>query len=308
MAERPTVGFVGVGNMGAPMALNLAKAGYGVCAFDTRPDTLTAAAEEHALISAAKSVAEVGQACSVVITMLPDSRVVTQVVLGTEAEQGKDASAGLAAAMTPGSIIIDMSSSFPPETQKLARKLRERNIALVDAPVSGGVPKAISGQLAIMAGGNDDDVNKVVDVLETMGRVFRTGAVGSGHAMKALNNYLSAVGLIATSEALVVGQAFGLDPHRMVEVLNASTGRNNTTENKAARYMLSGEFNAGFTLGLLAKDVGMAENLAKSLDLDTQVLHLTAAYLKDALSELGGASDHTEVFRFVSEHRRTASN
>lgn len=300
MAERQMVGFVGVGNMGAPMALNLAKAGYGVHAFDTRPDVLAAAAGQHELITAANSLSEITTAASIIITMLPDSRVVSQVVLGGETDSG-----GLAAALAPQSIIIDMSSSFAPETQKLAEKLHTRHVALVDAPVSGGVPKAITGQLAIMVGGDDSDVSRVLDVLSPMGRVFRTGGIGSGHAMKALNNYLSAAGLIATSEALIIGQAFGLDPHRMVDILNASTGRSNTTENKAERYLLSGTFDAGFSLALLAKDVGMAQDLAKSLTLPAPELDLISNYLRDALSKLGSGSDHTEVYRYIDEQARS---
>jgi 3-hydroxyisobutyrate dehydrogenase len=136
-------------------------------------------------------------------------------------------------------------------------------------------------------------------LLQSMGSVHRTGRLGSGHAMKALNNYVSAAGLVATAEALIVGQRFGLDGAVMTKVLNASTGKNNTTENKAERYMLNHAFNSGFALALMDKDVGMAARLAKELGIDAAELGFVSELLGRVLKELGPAADHTAVYEFA---------
>lgn len=293
MAERAKVGLVGVGNMGGPMARCIARSGTPVMLFDARREAAEPLAAETNLFSVAPDLPSLGKACQAVITMLPDSKVVRRAVLGI------DTMAGFGATLAPGSIVVDMSSSYAPDTVRLGAELAERGIGLVDAPVSGGVPRAITGQLAIMAGGGASHIDAVAPLLSTMGTVHRTGRLGSGHAMKALNNYVSAAGLVATSEALAVGQRFGLDPGQMVEILNASSGRNNTTENKAKRYMLSGTFDSGFALALMEKDVGMARRLAEELDVSAGELGFVSELLHRMLGELPAGADHTEVYKWV---------
>ena len=197
MAEDQQVGFVGIGNMGAPMVRNLAKAKIPVLAFDLRPEVLDAVTADSNLIARASSLAEVGEKCSTVITMLPTGADVREAVLGE---------GGIASRMAPGGIILDMSSSEPTGTVELAKDLEARGLHLIDAPVSGGVPGAVNATLALMTGGEDDVVARVERTLDAMGNIYRTGPVGSGHAAKALNNFLSAASLTATSEALVVAQ------------------------------------------------------------------------------------------------------
>ena len=293
MAPRERVGLVGVGNMGGPMARCLAKAEHPVMLYDTRPEITEPFKAESNLFTVAPDLATLGAECRTVITMLPDSKVVR---LATFGGPGKP---GLAARIAKGSVVIDMSSSYPIDTQTLGRELAEKGVALVDAPVSGGVPKAISGTLAIMAGGRPEDIDRVEPVLKAMGTVHRTGPLGSGHAMKALNNYVSAAGLVATAEALVIGQKFGLDGAVMTKVLNASTGRNNTTENKAERYMLNGAFNSGFALALMDKDVGMANRLAEELGIDAAELGFVSKLLGRILADLGPQADHTAVYAYA---------
>ncbi len=151
-------------------------------------------------------------------------------------------------------LIIDMSSSVPVDTQSLGKTLAERGIGLVDAPVSGGVRRAIDGTLAIMAGGDAALVERARPVLQAMAKsVFATGPLGSGHAMKALNNYVSAAGLVAACEALLVGRRFGLQPDTIIDVLNASTGKNNSTDVKMKQFVISESFASGFSLALMAK-------------------------------------------------------
>lgn len=287
------IGFVGIGNMGAPMVRCLAKAGFDVLMYDTKAETTAPFAKEGGRFAVAADLAEIGRRCRTVVTMLPDSKIVALAVLGSEGRPG------FAATMEPGGTIIDMSSSYPLDTRRLGETLAARGIALIDAPVSGGVPKAISGTLAIMTGGDAARIDGVEPVLKAMGSIHRTGALGSGHAMKALNNYVSAAGLIATAEALVVGQKFGLDGAVMTKVLNASTGRNNTTENKVERYMLNHAFNSGFALALMDKDVGMARQLAEELGVAAAELPFVSKLLSDALAALGKDADHTAVYAFA---------
>ncbi len=207
---------------------------------------------------------------------------------------------GLSDGSATDTIVVDMSSSFAPDTVKLGGDLGRRGVKLVDAPVSGGVGKAVSGTLAIMAGGAAADINVVEPVLKAMGTVHRTGPLGSGHAIKALNNYVSAAGLVATCEALAIGKAFGLDPTVMTKVINASTGRNNTTENKAERYLIPKKFDSGFALALMDKDVGMARSLGVELGIAADELEfVSTSYLKRAAKSLGPNADHTAVMAFV---------
>ncbi len=292
MAISAPIGFVGIGNMGAPMVRCLASAGFSVVIYDTREEATAAFRDATPTIDVAKSAEDLGTRCGIVITMLPDSKVVKAAVVGES---------GFSHSMPAGALVIDMSSSFPLETQKLGEDLAARGIGLIDAPVSGGVPKAVSGTLAIMAGGEAALVDRVEPVLKAMGEIHRTGPLGSGHAMKALNNYVSAAGLIATCEALVIGQRFGLDGHVITQVLNASTGRNNTTENKVERYMLNDKFDSGFALALMEKDVGMARALSQTLSIPAEELTLVEAILAKALAQLGSGADHTAVYRYVAD-------
>ncbi len=294
-----SIGFVGIGNMGAPMVRRLVEAGHDVVVFDADPMRGQALARDHTSVVAATAIGEVGR-CDVVITMLPDSKIVRAVVLGSTQQAGK-VQVGLIASMPRGAIVVDMSSSYAPDTIMLGESLARYGIGLIDAPVSGGVGKAVTGTLAIMTGGPDALVDRVSPFLSAMGHVHRTGKLGSGHALKALNNYVSAAGLIATCEALLAGKAFGLDPAVMTRVINASTGRNNTTEHKAERYLIPEKFDSGFALALMSKDVGMAHALARELGVAADELAFVDAYLKRAATALGAGADHTAVMAFARD-------
>ncbi len=294
MAKDQLIGFIGIGNMGSPMASNLARAGWPVMAFDVRRDALDALAAEHETIETAQGFAEVA-ACSTIITMLPTGADVRGAVLGGEGKPG------LADSMTQGGLVIDMSSSAPMGTRALGEALAARGLNLIDAPVSGGVPRALDGTLTIMAGGEDKQIDGAKPVLDAMGTVFRTGPLGSGHAMKALNNYLSACGVVAASEAVIIGARFGLDPKKMTDILNASTGRSNATENKLAQHMLNGAFASGFALKLMDKDVAMARDLAAALGVPAPTLGHVSGILSQALAALGEKADHTELYRYIEE-------
>jgi 3-hydroxyisobutyrate dehydrogenase len=190
-----------------------------------------------------------------------------------------------------------MSSADPVGTRTLGRELAGRGIALVDAPVSGGVPRAKDGTLAIMIGGDGAVVATIKPVLACMGRnLFEVGALGCGHAMKALNNFLAGTSYAAAVEAILVGRQFGLDPAVMTDVINASTGRSFASENLLKQHALSGQFATGFALGLLAKDVKIAADLANEIGVDAPVGRLISELWGEARDAVGGNADHSRAW------------
>jgi 3-hydroxyisobutyrate dehydrogenase len=291
MGTKARIGFVGIGNMGWPMAANVARAGFPLIVFDTD----RARAEKFAGQSGAKaapSLGELGRASDVVVTMLPTGAVVRAALLENE-------SGALAASLAKGSVVVDMSSSEPVGTQQLAELLAKRRIALVDAPVSGGVPKAEAGTLTLMIGGDDETaIAKATPALEAMGKqLFRTGPVGSGHAMKALNNYVAAAAFIASTEALRVGRRFGLAPDAMMDIMNASTGRNFNSEMTMKQHVISGKYATGFQLGLMAKDVKIAADLAEGIAIDAPMARLARALWAEAREGIGERADFTAAIK-----------
>lgn len=282
------IGFIGLGNMGAPMARRLAAAGYRLAVADRSQQAIERVASTTG-VECPAGLADLAAACRIVITMLPDGNVVRE-VLGP---------GGVAAVLQAGSIVIDMSSSAPLGTREMHDELSARGIALIDAPVSGGVRKAIDGTLAVMVGGDPQLVEQCRPLLEVLGTVFRTGGSGSGHAMKSLNNYLSAAALAMTAEAVMAGERFGLDPAVMIEVLNASTGRNTATEHKYPAFVLPRTFNSGFSMGLMAKDLRLALGLAQSMGTPRRLLEDCAALWNLAESRLGAAADNTEIVKYL---------
>lgn len=292
MPQSPSIGFVGLGNMGRPMAERLIKAGFRLAVADADPRHLAGLGARTVL---AASLSELGRMSDIVITMLPDGKVVREVLCGRKG-RGDCVLDGLAA----GALVIDMSSSAPVGTRELGETLAAAGFRLVDAPVSGGVKRAIDGSLAIMAGGEPADVERARPILAAMGKqVFATGPLGSGHAMKALNNYVSAAGLAAAAEAMLVGQSFGLEPEAMVDILNASTGRNNATENKFKQFILSRSYASGFSLGLMAKDLRTALDTAQASGVPTPLGAACVKLWNSAEKALGGAADHTEIARYL---------
>jgi 3-hydroxyisobutyrate dehydrogenase len=207
-----------------------------------------------------------------------------------EAEGG-----GLVRHVRRGTVLIDMSSSDPVGTRELGPALAARGAVFMDAPVSGAVPRAKSGTLAIMIGCDDHEaIARAWPLLASMGdRLFETGALGSGHAVKALNNFIAAAGYTAAAEALLIGKRFGLDPAVMVDIFNASTGRNFNTEFVMKQHVLSGAYATGFTLGLLAKDVRIAADLGAAVKLDAPLARLISARWALARDRLGGGRDNS---------------
>ena len=284
------IAFIGLGNMGGGMAANLAKAGHDVRAFDLSAEALERAKAAGCL--PAESAAAACDGAEVVVTMLPDGRAVRAVLTGPD---------GVAGHLAPGAIAIDMSSSAPVGTRELARDLAVSGIMLLDAPVSGGVRRAVDGTLAIMVGGDAEAAAAVRPLLDGLGAaIFETGPIGSGHAMKALNNYVSAAGLTAACEALRIGAAFGLDPELMTDILNVSTGRNNSTEVKLKPFVIPKTYASGFSMALMAKDLRTADDLARHESIPAPLSRTIAALWQDAFDEFGAEADHTAIDAFLA--------
>lgn len=286
MSTKQTIGFIGLGSMGWPMASLLHKAGYPLLVIDASAERAQKFAKEIGG-SVASSNRALAQGSDVIVTILPTSAIVDSVLNGPE---------GVIAGLRPDTVIVEMSSGVPTITRTLAEQVTAAKAHLVDAPVSGGVPRAITGELAIMFGGSSDLLERVRPVLECMGTaITHTGDVGSAHAMKALNNLVSAGGFLIGIEALLIGKRFGLDPAAMVDVLNASTGMNNSTQKKFKQFVLSGKYNAGFGLDLMVKDLSIALGIGKDTNTPTPFASLCREMWAASAAMLGPGQDHTAV-------------
>ncbi|MCO5162667.1 MAG: NAD(P)-dependent oxidoreductase [Mesorhizobium sp.] len=289
MQETPRIGFIGLGAMGEPMVARLAAAGYALAVYDADP-ARTAAVAAATGARAAATPKDTASTSDILVTMLPSSAIVEKVLGGDD---------GALAGLAEGALIVDMSSGVPDVTRTLAGKVAERRIAMIDAPVSGGVSRARTGELAIMVGGDTAAVDRAEPVLKAMGTsIVRTGPIGSAHAMKALNNLVSAGGFLIGIEALLIGQKFGLDPALMVDVLNVSTGMNNSTQKKFKQFVLSRKFDAGFGLDLMVKDLGIALGVASATSTPAPFSSLCLDMWANAQKVLGPGQDHTAVAKF----------
>ena len=287
-----TIGFIGMGSMGKPMASCLHKAGYALTVMDINTQSANEFAATIGATTAATG-ADLARQSDVIITMLPTSAIVESVLTGDD---------GVLSSIKDGAVILEMSSGIPSQTQKLAELAQAAGAVLLDAPVSGGVSRAITGELAIMVGGPANHVERSNAILSCMGKsIVHTGEVGSAHAMKALNNLVSAGGFLIGIEALLIGQRFGLDPDVMVDVLNSSTGMNNSTQKKFKQFVLSRKFNSGFGLDLMVKDLTIALGIAVDSSTPAPFSSLCRELWASSASLLGKGQDHTAVAKLL-EH------
>lgn len=290
-----SISFIGLGQMGIPMVRNLLRAEYLVHGFDLNPAAAKTFDDKKGF-STAQSPQQAAQASDVVILMLPDSNVVDKLLWADED--------GLVSSMKPGAIVMDMGSSDPVRSRENSSRLTSVGIHFVDAPVSGGVKRAVDGSLSIMIGGESAAVERVFPILQAMGKTLvHVGSAGSGHAVKALNNYVSASGLIAVCEALVAAEKFGIDPHLVNQVFNVSTGKNNTTEHKVESYMLSEKFNSGFALSLMRKDLQTARGFIERMGTAGDFSNLCLKTWVEAEEGLGKGADHTAMFKFLRDKK-----
>jgi 3-hydroxyisobutyrate dehydrogenase len=287
------VAFIGIGNMGAPMAGHLVKAGFHVTVYDARPETVALFVERTGAKGAA-SVADAARGADAVITMLPNDAIVRKVIAGQN---------GAASVLASGAVVIDMSTSDPTATRSLAEDLARRGISLVDAPVMGGVVFAKDATLDIMVGGDASAIERCRPLLQAMGRtIMECGGVGSGHALKALANYVNACALINSIEALTIGKKFGLDPKFMAEALiPLCAGRNHPIEKKVLPHVLTRKYATGMALGFIAKDVKIARDTARSIQAFAPLAEKVSELWSAAADQLGGQVDQTEIVRYWEE-------
>jgi len=281
-----TVGFVGLGKMGGPMATRLAEAGYQVQGYDVSEQAVRSWAERAEGARPAASLDAAAAEAAAVILMLPDSAVVRSVLDGL--------------VLAPGTVIVDMSSSEPLVTRELAAEIARAGATLVDAPVSGGVTGAVSGRLTIMAGGAPADIERVRPLLDVLGaRVVHCGDVGAGHAVKALNNLLSATHLLVTSEAMTAAAGFGLDVPTVLAAINTSSGRSGSTENKWPNFIVPRTFDSGFSLRLMLKDLRIALGVAEAAGTPAALSAAAASLWAEAAQVFSPDADHTEIARWL---------
>jgi len=275
------IGFVGLGHMGVPMTRRLVAAGHDVRGYDT-----SAEARERLGAAAVESLADAADGAEVVVLMLAASDVVRGVVLDD----------GLLDAIEPGALVVDMGSSDPTQTRELAAAAGSHGIGYVDAPVSGAVVGAEAGTLTIMFGGTAEELARCEPFLAALGKkIVHAGPVGAGHALKALNNLLSATSFLITLEAVAAGARFGLDPKVMIDAINDSTGRSWSTEHKVPQFVEPRSFTSGFAMRLMVKDIRTARDLARSTGVPFTLGETSVAVWEQAAEALPEGADHTEI-------------
>ncbi len=272
------------------MARHLASVAFDLVVWNRTTARATAFGETLG-VRVADSPAQAALGRDIVVTCLPTSRDVASLLDGPD---------GLLATMAPGSTLLDCTSGDPATSRQIAARLAERGVHFMDAPVSGGVNGAEAGTLTVMCGGDAADLERVRPVLEAFGqRIVHAGPVGAGHALKAVNNALLAMHIWGSAEGLAALAKAGVRPDLALEVINASSGRSNTTENLFPQRVLTGAFPRTFRAALLDKDVGIAADIARAERVPSPLLQLTAELWGMAHQELGEEADHVEAVRVV---------
>ena len=286
------IAFIGLGDIGEPIASHLARDPFELVVWNRTRSKADDFARAHK-VRAAASPAEAVREAEVVITCLPSSAEVEAVLHGEN---------GILASMRKGSVMIDCTSGDPPTSRSIAAELGGRGIEFIDAPVSGGTSGARSGTLTVMWGGEITVFERVRPVIEAFGKkIVHAGPVGAGDALKAVNNALLAVHILSTAEGLAILAKAGVDPKVALDVINASSGRSNTSENLIPQRVLTRAFPRTFRLALLDKDVGIASVMAEDLDARTPLISLTAERFHEAREQLGDSADHVEAVKLVEK-------
>jgi 3-hydroxyisobutyrate dehydrogenase len=288
------IAFLGLGDIGKPMAHHIAKSKHELTVWNRSADKAAEFVSEHRGVIHAPTPAEAVKEADVVITCLPSS---------VEVEELLHRPDGMLASLRSGSILLDCTSGDPAASRDIAAELAPRKVEFVDAPVSGGTIAAVEARLTVMCGGTPEAFARVKPVIEIFGKkIVYCGPVGAGHTVKAVNQALLAVHILATAEALVAAAKAGVNPAVALEVINASSGRSNSSENLIPSRALTREFPRTFRLALLDKDVDIAARLARDVGLDAPLIELAARLTHEAHQLLGEEVDHVEAVRLVEKH------
>jgi 2-hydroxy-3-oxopropionate reductase len=285
-----TIGFIGLGIMGKPMAHNLLKAGYSLIVFDRHPETTAELVASGA--SSSKHMQEIAAKSDILITMLPDSPQVEEVLTNPE---------GVLAGTHQGLIVIDMSTISPVVTRRIADQLAQRGVAMLDAPVSGGDKGAIAGTLSIMVGGNEAVFSRCLPVFQALGKtIVYVGESGSGQVVKACNQVVVALTIEAVSEALVLGSKSGVDPAKILQVLGGGLAANKVMELRGEG-MLHHNFAPGFRIRLHHKDLGIALATGRAFGVPLPVTALVDQMFASMEVSGDGDLDHSALLTYLEE-------
>jgi 3-hydroxyisobutyrate dehydrogenase len=286
----PSVAFLGLGAIGTPMARHLAAPGFTLAVWNRTTSKAAAFAAEHKARHAS-TPADAARGAAIVVTCLPTSREVEALLDGPE---------GLLAEMARGSILVDCTSGDPATSRRIAARLAERGIGFLDAPVSGGVAGAEAGKLTVMVGGDAAQLERAMSVLKAFGeKIVHCGPAGAGHALKAVNQAMLAVHIWSLGEGMVALARAGVSPSVALDVINASSGRSNTSMNLFPQRVLGRAFPRTFRLALLDKDVGIAAQALRELKVPSPLIQLTAELISAAHHELGEEADHVEAVKVI---------
>lgn len=281
------VGVVGLGNMGLPIARTLAAAGFEVTGFDTMEERRAAFSPNLG------SLGDLATANDALLLSLPTSDIIEKVV------------AEAAESLTSGQLIVDTSTAEPASSRRLHAEMGARGIGYLDAPVSGGPTAARNGQLLVMAGGAESDLNRAAAVLQAIARqVVHCGGPGTGNVTKLVNNLLCAAHLALAGEALALAEAGDLQPEALLAALNVGSGRSGVTELNLPRWVLSNSFDSGFSMGLMRKDVGLALKLASEVGLAPRLATAAGAIWRDSGASVPDSEDFNRMVPYAKETSR----
>lgn len=284
------IAFLGLGDIGVLIASHLAREPFDLVVWNRTASKATDFARKHG-VGIAKTPAEVVTGADIVITCLPSSVEVEAVLHGEN---------GMLESLRKGAVLIDCTSGDPPTSRSIAAELGGRGVDFIDAPVSGGTTAAKAGTLTVMWGGDESVFERVRPVIEAFGKkIVHAGPVGAGDALKAVNNALLAVHILSAAEGLAVLVKAGVNPSTALDVINASSGRSNSSENLIPQRVLTRAFPRTFRLALLEKDIGIAAVLAEDLGVLTPLISLTAERFHEAREKLGEEADHVEAVKMV---------
>jgi 3-hydroxyisobutyrate dehydrogenase-like beta-hydroxyacid dehydrogenase len=291
MNDIKTIGFIGLGTMGKSMASNLIAAGYTLYVHNRSQEPVEEMVSKGAI--ACHTPVEVAKNSSVVILCLPDSRVVEKIILGKN---------GLIEGLSDGKILIDMTTSEPESTKAIHSKLSEEGIHMLDAPISGGPKGAKEGTLSIMVGGDSKVFEACHPIFDVIGKkLYHVGDIGAGHTVKAVNNLLYGTLLVASCEAISLGVKAGIEPKTLIEVISNSSGNNLAINVKFKQKILNRDFNPGFTIDLLHKDMQIALEMAETLDLDMRTSSRAIKTLSHGRKLGLGHEDNSALIKIYEE-------
>ncbi|MCQ9616186.1 NAD(P)-dependent oxidoreductase [Paenalcaligenes niemegkensis] len=284
---QPTIGIIGLGNMGRGMACSAARAGFRVYGYD--PAAGNDATLTEAGVTKAESLAELSRASNCIVLSLPNSAIVESVILGK---------AGLAGLISKSTLLLDTSTADPNSTRRIAKTLQGTPIRFVDGPVSGGPRAAMAGTMTMLLGGSQDDIAGLASLLDALcAKRVHVGEVGSGHAAKLFNNLLCGLNLIANGEAIRAAKALNLDIEKLFEGINAGSGRSGVSEFNVPNWILNDAFDSGFSMGLMRKDLRLANELLQQADVTAPLSRHALQIWSDSAATLADELDFNHIVK-----------